>query len=85
MFHICPNNSDRESSGVFFKETNTVHRSSIRMFPKNAPPLNLLVKSLRTLNIPQEVANLQQAQRIKGSWVRVVQNDGSECKKAIEF
>ena len=37
--------SDKESSEEFFKEISTAHSSSIRMFPKNTPPLKPLVKS----------------------------------------
>ena len=52
--HSRSPSSDKESSEVLFKETNTGQRSSIKMFPKNAPPLNPLVKSLWTLNNPSK-------------------------------
>ena len=49
-FHFKSLSLDRELGEEFLKEIKMAHRSSIRMLPKNTPPLNPLVKSSWTLN-----------------------------------
>lgn len=51
-FHSKSLPSDKESKDISFWETNTAQRSSIKIFPKNTPPLNPLVKSLWTIGNP---------------------------------
>ena len=44
--------SDKELREESLKEISTAHNNSIRMLPRNTPPLNPLVKSPLVLNNP---------------------------------